>query len=78
MVNSKTIAIIVGISIVIIASISIGIQSEEITIKNSSPSTEVDVSDLAVVEKNDQNYIIDEQGNKKYVISVGDSPMLGD
>lgn len=78
MVNSKTIAIIVGISIVIIASISIGIQSEEITIKNSSPSIEVDVNDLAVVEKNDQNYIIDEQGNKKYVISVGDSPMLGD
>ena len=69
MINSKTIAIIVGISIiVVIVSISIGIQSEEITTINSSTSIGTDVNDSAVVEKNTQNYII----------SVGDSPTLGD
>ncbi|MBC8515641.1 MAG: hypothetical protein H8D31_00145 [Nitrosopumilus sp.] len=78
MVNSKIFLAIIGGIVIITASILIGIQSEETLIKNPSTSIETSVNDSAVVEKNNQNFIIDAKGNKEYVISVADSPIIGD
>ncbi len=76
MVNSKVISAIIGVIVIAIISVAIGTQSEDAV--NSSSSVETSVTDLAVVEKNNPNYVLDEDGNKKYQISVGDSPILGD
>lgn len=82
--NSKTIGgIIVGITIIGII-IVFASNSDQDTMPDTpitqQPNTTT-ISDSATVVKNltnNTNYIIDENGNKQYVITASDSPTLGD
>jgi len=76
MVNSKAVIGIVVVIVIAIISVSFGVQSDETMIPVSS--TEPNVFDSASVEKDNQNFAVDEQGNKQFQISVGDAPDLGD
>ena len=84
-VNSKTIGIII-IGIVIIGIIiAFASNSNQDTMQDVSQIPQqqntVNISDSATVIKtpsNNTNYIIDENGNKQYIIAVSDSPVVGD
>ncbi|TAK27690.1 MAG: hypothetical protein EPO37_00740 [Nitrosarchaeum sp.] len=81
--NSKTIGgIIVGITIIVIVIVFASNSDQDIpdTPIIQQPNTTT-ISDSATVIKNptnNTNYIIDENGNKQYVITASDSPTLGD
>ena len=86
MVNFKAIGGIIA-SIVIIAIIAVTLsdsnQDTSIpdTVQTDQQQNNVDISDSATViitPSNNTNYIIDENGNKKYFISVKDTPDLQD
>ena len=82
--NSKTIGgIIVGIAIIGIIIVFASNSDQDIMpdtpiIQQPSPTT---ISDSATVVKNltnNTNYILDENGNKQYVITASDCRTLGD
>jgi len=79
MANSKAIG---GIIVVIVAIIAVYVFSQdqedisdEISIEPIQDSS-VSISDSATITKNNPNYEIDEEGNKKYFISVSDDPVV--
>ncbi len=79
--NCKAVGgIVVGIAIVAIIAVYAlnqdqADESNEISIE-PTPDSAVSISDSATLTKNNPNYEVDEEGNKQYVISVGDSPTL--
>ncbi len=79
--NSKAVGgIVVGIAIIAIIAVYAlnqdqADESNEISIEPTHDST-VSISDSVTLTKNNPNYEVDEEGNKQYVISVGDSPTL--
>ena len=81
--NSKAVGgIVVGIAIVAIIAVYASNQdqadeSNEISMEIAQDSS-VAISDSATLTKNNPNYEVDEEGNKKYVISVSDSPTIED
>jgi len=79
--NSKVVGgIIVGVAIIaIIAAYSLN--QEQPGVSNEIPSetipdSSVAISDSATLTQNNQDYEVDEEGNKKYVISAGDAPTV--
>jgi len=79
--NSKVVGgIIVGVAIIaIIAAYSLN--QEQPGVSNEIPSqtipdSSVAISDSVVLTKNNSDYEIDEDGNKKYTISAGDAPIV--
>ena len=81
--NSKVVGgIIVGVAIIaIIAAYSLN--QEQPGVSNEIPSetipdSSVAISDSATLTQNNQDYEVDEEGNKKYIISASDSPTLED
>ena len=80
--NSKAVGgIVVGIAIVAIIAVYASNQdqadeSNEISMEIAQDSASI--SDSATLTKNNSNYEVDEEGNKKYVISVSDSPTIED
>ena len=83
MVNSKGIGgIAVGIAIVAIIAVYAFSQdqadvSNEISIEPAQDSS-VSISDSVTLTQNNPDYEVDEEGNKKYVITAKDSPTLED
>lgn len=83
MANSKGIGgIAVGIAIVAIIAVYAFSQdqadvSNEISIEPAQDSS-VSISDSVTLTQNNPDYEVDEEGNKKYVITAKDSPTLGD
>ena len=81
--NSKTIGgIIVGITIIGIVIVFASNSDQDISDTSITQQPNITtISDSATVIKNpanNTNYIIDENGNKQYVITASDSPTLGD
>ena len=82
MVNSKAIGgIVIGIIIVIVAVYALN--QDQPSISNETPSeivqdSSVAISDSAALNQNNQDFEIDEDGTKRYTISVGDNPSLED
>ena len=81
MINSKTLGGIT-IGIVIIAIIAIYALNQDqteilddISIESTQESS-VSISDSVTLTKNNPDYEIDEEGNKKYIISAKDSPTI--
>ena len=79
MVNSKILGGIIAIVIIGIVFAVIGTTTNDVPTNNS----ELTISDSAELEKNTEipnnpDFTIDENGNKRYVISVVDSPILGE
>ena len=86
MVNGK---VVVGVGVMIVI-ILIGIlyvtnNSDDSLTSDSTNNSGTEISDFSTVEKNvvqiepnNPNYIIDENGNKRYAISAIDSPDLND
>ena len=75
------IAIIVGVLIIIIAAGIMGsfyIYEDKEPSTNTESSQEITISDSVEISKNSQNFIIDEDGNKKYFITASDAPDLND
>ena len=84
MANAKTAGIIGGISVAVI----IGVIASVITFSSQDfeditpteiPVLEepIDLSDSASLNKSGPDFIIDEEGNKRYVISAEDVPGIG-
>ncbi|MCH8916197.1 MAG: hypothetical protein IIA82_10220 [Thaumarchaeota archaeon] len=85
MINSKAIGgIIAGIALIAIITVFASNSNQDTipdTAEFAHQVSDVNISDSATVIKNptnNTNYIIDENGNKKYFISVVDSPDLQD
>ena len=82
MVNSKAIGgIVIGIIIVIVAAYALN--QDQSSISNETPSeivqdSSVAISDSAALDQNNQDFEINEDGTKRYTISVGDNPSLED
>ena len=82
MVNSKAIGgIVIGIIIVIVAVYALN--QDQPSISNETPSeivqdSSVAISDSAALDQNNQDFEINEDGTKRYTISVGDNPSLED
>ena len=82
MVNSKVIGgIVIGIIIVIVAAYALN--QDQSSISNETPSeivqdSSVAISDSAALDQNNQDFEINEDGTKRYTISVGDNPSLED
>ena len=82
MVNSKVIGgIVIGIIIVIVAAYALN--QDQSSISNETPSeivqdSSVAISDSAALNQNNQDFEINEDGTKRYTISVGDNPSLED
>ena len=81
MTNSKTLGgIIIGILIIAIIAIYALNQDQtevldDISIEPIQESS-VSISDSVTLTKNNPDYVIDEEGNKKYIISAKDSPTI--
>ena len=81
MTNSKTLGgIIIGILIIAIIAIYALNQDQtevldDISIEPIQESS-VSISDSVTLTKNNPDYEIDEEGNKKYIISAKDSPTI--
>ena len=81
MVNSKVIGgIVIGIIIIIVAAYTLN--QDQPSISNETPSeiaqdSSVAVSDSATLDQNNEDYEINEDGTKRYTISVGDNPSVG-
>ena len=78
MINSKAVGgVVIGIIIVIVAAYTLN--QEQSSVSNEipiEPTQDSSVPDSATLTQNNQNYEIDEEGNKRYVISVSDSPVV--
>ena len=78
--NSKAVGgIVVGIAIVaIIAVYALNQdQADESNEKSIEPTPDsASISDLATLTENNPNYTVDEEGNKKYVLTVTDTPSI--
>ena len=79
--NSKVVGgIIVGVAIIaIIAAYSLN--QEQPGVSNEIPSettqnSSVAISDSATLTQNNQDYEVDEEGSKKYIITAGDAPVV--
>jgi len=76
--NSK---VVVGIAIAI-AIIAVFALSQEQSNESNQVSNEpekessVEISDSATITKNNQNFEINEDGTKKYIISARDAPVI--
>jgi len=82
--------ILVGCVVAIVVIAIIGMMyvtndTSDVLISDSTNNSGTEVSDFSTVEKNvvqieinNPDYIIDENGNKRYVISAIDSPDLND
>jgi len=84
MVNSKAIGgIVVGVVIVAIIS-AYAFNQEQATVPNEiltetlAQDAPVSVTDSVTLTQNNPDYEVDEEGNKKYIISASDSPTLED
>ena len=81
MTNSKTLGgITIGILIIAIIAIYALNQDQtevldDISIEPIQESS-VSISDSVTLTKNNPDYVIDEEGNKKYIISAKDSPII--
>ena len=81
MTNSKTLGgIIIGILIIAIIAIYALNQDQtevldDISIEPIQESS-VSISDSVTLTKNNPDYEVDEEGNKKYIISAKDSPTI--
>jgi len=81
--NSKAIGVIaVGIVIVAIV-VAYASNQDQVDVSNKIPmetaqDSSVSISDSASLTQNNPDYEVDEEGNKKYIISAKDSPTLGD
>lgn len=74
----------IGIGVVIVAIIAVyasnqdqSEMSNEIVSENALDSS-VAISDSVTLTQNNPNFVIDEDGNKRFIISVSDSPVLED
>ena len=81
MINSKTLGgITIGIVIIAIIAIYALNQDQTEVLDDISivPTQEssVSISDSVTLTKNNPDYEIDEEGNKKYIISAKDSPTI--
>lgn len=83
MVNSKIIIIILVVTAsAIVFSVSSDLTiNDEIDINDSADQSktieDIQISDFATISTND-NFIIDENGTKKYILNASDSPTFGD
>ena len=81
MINSKTLGgITIGIAIIAIIAIYALNQDQteildDISIEPTQESS-LSISDSVTLTKNNPDYVIDEEGNKKYIISAKDSPTI--
>ena len=81
MINSKTLGgITIGIAIIAIIVIYALNQDQteildDISIEPTQESS-LSISDSVTLTKNNPDYVIDEEGNKKYIISAKDSPTI--
>jgi len=79
--NSKVAGgIVVGIAIIAIIAVY-SLNQEQPGVSNDIPSetvqdSSVGISDSVTLTQNNPDYEIDEDGNKKYSISVGDVPVV--
>lgn len=79
--NSKAVGgIVVGIAIIVIIAVY-ALNQDQSGVSNEIPSeitqdSSVAISDSATLTNDNSNFIIDEDGNKKYVISAGDAPII--
>ena len=85
MVNSKAIGgIIVGIALIAIITVFVSNSNQDTTpdtVQTNQQENTINISDSATVIKtptNNTNYIIDENGNRQYIISAVDTPELKD
>ena len=78
--NSKKTGIIAAVAAAVIIGIVASVMAYSSTpdVANSNNGDTVEVTDSAVVEESGQEYFIDEDGNKVYIIEAGDSPVIGD
>ena len=78
MVKSKAIGVIVVI-VIIIAVYALSQGQEDVSNEESIESVQdSSVSDSVTLTQNNPDYEVDEEGNKRYTITVGDSPVLED
>ena len=80
MVKSKAIGVIV-IIVTIIAVYALSQGQEDVSNEESVESVQdssVSISDSVTLSQNNPDYEVDEEGNKRYTITVGDSPVLED
>ena len=79
--NSKVVGgIVVGIAIIAIIAVY-SLNQEQPGVSNEIPSeiiqdSSVAISDSVTLTQNNPDYEVDEDGNKKYNISVGDAPVV--
>ena len=86
MVNGKSIAVVgIIVAITMMGAMYMTNNPGDDLISDSTNNSGTQVSDFSTVEKNvvqietnNPNYIIDENGNKRYAISAVDSPDLND
>lgn len=86
MANSKSIGIIVGIVAAIIIAAVLGVNAanfeatpqieENIEKETSSLEETPNIIESVIAVKNATNFYIDEEGNKKYVVSASDTPEI--
>ena len=83
MANSKAVGgVAIGIVIVVVIAVYAFTQdqinvSNEISMETAQDSS-VSISDSATLTKNNSDYTVDEEGNKRYTIIASDSPLLED
>ena len=79
--NSKVVGgIVVGIAIIAIIAVY-SLNQEQPGVSNEIPSetiqdSSVAISDSVTLTQNNPDYEVDEDGNKKYFISVSDDPVV--
>ena len=85
MVNSKAIGgIITGVTLIVIIIVFVSNSNQDTTpdtVQTNQQENAINISDSATVIKtptNNTNYIIDENGNRQYIISAVDTPELKD
>jgi len=85
MVNSKAIGgIITGVTLIVIIIVFVSNSNQDTTpdtVQTNQQENAINISDSAAVIKtptNNTNYIIDENGNRQYIISAVDTPELKD
>ena len=79
MANSKAIGVIIVVIVAIIAAYVFSQDQEDVSNEISiAPiqDSSVSISDSATITQNNPDYIIDEEGNKKFFISVSDDPVV--
>ena len=80
--NSKVVGgIIVGVAIIAIIA-AYTLNQDQPSVSNEIPldtaqDSSVAVSDSATLDQNNEDYEINEDGTKRYTISVGDNPSVG-